>query len=487
MTLPGPAGRPSTFALVAACVLLAAFLLACGGDDPGSATSERLLILEADAHTLEEALEALHEENEGLLQEAAALRDDNASLRGEVQALQQAQSEFIQQQAEAEAAEEHEDDVAEFEEGQEEQLAAVEEAQTRTDERLDGLDTQLQELEEGQALTDDRLDDLDTGLRALQDVVSQVEWVLPALEKWFTGIDKRLVLIEGTGIGRTLSLAAEGGGQAQVINYGAAYGGGRPSVLVLPDPLPEGEIPLIVSLHGFGSDSFYQSLYVPLHTRVNRDGFALLLPNGIENAEGQRFWNPTDGSGKANQDDVGALTALVQEASEEFNPGPVYVFGYSNGGFMAYHLACMGMPGLRAVASLAGTRYYADSECFGAPPVSVLHIHGTDDKVIRYTGDWEGRDPERVDSEPAFYAGAREMVSRWALRGGCEWPLDWYRYALLDLNEDLNRPETSAYDPSEFCDEGIDVQLWASEDSGHSPGYGDAFVDALLDWLLSQE
>ena len=108
-------------------------------------------------------------------------------------------------------------------------------------------------------------------------------------------------------------------------------------MLVLPDPPPEGEIPLIVSLHGFGSDSFFQSLYVPIHQRVNRDGFALLLPNGIENAEGQRFWNPTGGLGKADQDDVAALTALVQEASEEFDVGPVYFFGYSNGGFMAHY------------------------------------------------------------------------------------------------------------------------------------------------------
>ena len=486
MTRVGLAGDLRHYCLVAACVMLAAFLLSCAGDDTDAANTERLLLLESKAHSFEESLEAQHEENEAVLGTVTALRDENAALISDLAALKQAQAEYVQQKEVAEAALEHEKEVADFEEVQEQQLADLEANQARTSERLDELDEQVSVLEEGEALTDERLDELDTTLWALQDVVSQVEWVLPALEKWFTGIDKRLVLLESTGIGRTLSLAAEGGGQAQVINYGAAYGGARPSVLVLPDPLPEEEIPLIVSLHGFGGDSFVQSLYIPLHKRVNRDRFALLLPNGIENAEGQRFWNPTDGSGQADQDDVGALTALVQEASEEFNMGPVYFFGYSNGGFMAYHLACRGMPGLRAVASLAGTRYYGESQCYGAPPVSVLHIHGTDDQVILYGGDVQ-ETSQKGDSEPAFYAGAEEMVSRWALGGGCEWPLDWHRYAALDLNEDLNLPETSAYRLSGFCDEGIDVQLWMSEGSGHSPGYGDAFVDALVDWLLSQQ
>ena len=43
--------------------------------------------------------------------------------------------------------------------------------------------------------------------------------------------------------------------------------------------------------------------------------------------------------------------------------------------------------GIRAVASLASTSYLEDSICNGAPPVSVLHFHGTTDDVIRFDGD----------------------------------------------------------------------------------------------------
>ncbi len=447
---------------VAACLALAATLSACASEGH-NATSEKVLALEAKLHSLEELLEAVQEENTSLQGELAALLEENAAQKSELATLRQEQADYIQAQEAAEAAQEHEEEVAEFEEGQEQQLAALEEGQAHTGERLDDLDSRLQELE---------------------GVASQLELVLPVIEKWFTGMDERVRLLEGTGIERTLRLAAEGGGQAQVINYGAAYGGARSAVLVLPDPLPEGEIPLIVSLHGFGGDSFSQSLYIPLHKRVNRDGFALLLPDGVENDEGQRFWNPTDGFGKARQDDVGALTALVQEAGGEFDMGPMYFFGYSNGGFMSYWMACQGLPGLRAVASLAGTSSTDDSSCEGAAPVSVLHIHGEQDRVVRFHGSEESQLPALRPGER--YAGAKDMYYLWGERAGCD-PNSQEQGENLDLDASIEGEETFTYRFAEGCAEGITVEIWSSDEGGHAPAYGDAFADALLDWLLAQK
>ena len=86
---------------------------------------------------------------------------------------------------------------------------------------------------------------------------------------------------------------------------------------------------------------------------------------------------------------------------------------------MSYHMVCKGLPGLRAVASLAGTSYVEDSSCDGTPPVSVLHIHGTADGVILFDGDETEPDP-KGEIEPAFYAGAQEMVTRWSCQADCE-------------------------------------------------------------------
>ena len=307
-------------------------------------------------------------------------------------------------------------------------------------------------------------------------------------KQWSRDKDEWKSLPEGTTLERTAKLAEDVGGEVHYIDH---PGRGDRTVLVLPADFVDGQTPLIVSLHGYGADSFSHSLYVPLHERVNSDGFALLLPNGAPDGEGNRSWNPTDGTfaektGKASQDDVAYLTELVAEARKLRDFGPVYLFGYSNGGFMAYHMACKGLPGLRAVASLSGTSYVDDSTCDGAPPVSVLHIHGTEDSVILFDGDETQPDP-KSNGERAFYAGAQDMVTRWSHRAGCDWPEDPDPYATLDLDKYVPGPETQAYRLDSNCATGVTIELWMSEGSHHAPGYTTTFTDALLDWLMSQE
>ena len=284
---------------------------------------------------------------------------------------------------------------------------------------------------------------------------------------------------------RTAALAERFGGQVRFLEHPDRD---LAAVLVLPQQLVEGGTPLIVSLHGFGANSADHAEFAPLHERVDADGFALLLPNGQPDTDGNRFWNPTDrccDGGKSGSDDVAYLTQIVAAAQGIAEFGPVYFFGYSNGGFMSYHMACKGLPGLRAVASVAGTSYVKDSSCEGAPAVSVLHLHGTQDSVIRFDGD-ESERSRTDDEEPAFYAGAREMVARWSQRAGCGWPEESRPYASLDLDRLVPGAETRAYRPGTACARGIEIELWVAEGSGHAMYFGDTFVDALLDWLLPQ-
>ena len=236
------------------------------------------------------------------------------------------------------------------------------------------------------------------------------------------------------------------------------------AILVMPLEPIDGN-PLIVSLHGYGSNTANHSGYFPIHRQVVSRGFGLLLPNGTPDGEGNQSWNPTDrvsSTGKASADDYAYLSGLVARAKELKDFGPVYIFGYSNGGFMAYHLACKGLPDLRAVASLAGTSYYDDAECEGAPPVSVLHIHGSADDVILYSG--ETAEPVlEADTEPAAYASAQDMLMRWGERAGCEWPAtsaEFAHYTVLDLDMFVRGPETYAYRLESGCADGIDIQLW---------------------------
>ena len=291
--------------------------------------------------------------------------------------------------------------------------------------------------------------------------------------------DKRVS--PGEALEETARLMEEAGADVLYVEHA---GRGDRTVLAAPRDFADGRTPLIVSLHGYGGNSAGHAEYIPLHEHMNADGFALLLPNGALDAEGNPFWNPTErdaDSGKGGGDDVAYLTELVAEARRLRDFGPVYVFGYSNGGFMAHYLACRGMLGLRAVASLAGTSYVDVSAC-GAPPVSTLHVHGTDDDVILFEGD---RDPEAED-EPAFYAGAWELARAWSARAGCAWPDDPRPYASHDYDRYVGGAETRAYRLESGCAGGAVFELWAGEGSSHGPGYGDAFVGALAGWLLSR-
>ena len=85
-------------------------------------------------------------------------------------------------------------------------------------------------------------------------------------------------LPEGTVLERTVRLAEDSGGEVHYVDHPEREDS---SVLVTPLEFVDGETPLIVSLHGYGGDAASHMTYVPLHERVNTDGFALLLPNGF--------------------------------------------------------------------------------------------------------------------------------------------------------------------------------------------------------------
>ena len=165
---------------------------------------------------------------------------------------------------------------------------------------------------------------------------------------------------------------------------------GRRAALVAPFGAdPTEPLPLIIALHGYGSNVWEHSQYLGLIERINADRFLLLMPSGSRDADGNRFWNATDfccDFDDSDVDDVEYLGWLLAEASQQVAVGPVYVVGHSNGGFMSFRLACEGLPGLVGIVSLAGTTFADESRCADASRVSILQIHGDADDVILYDG-----------------------------------------------------------------------------------------------------
>lgn len=211
---------------------------------------------------------------------------------------------------------------------------------------------------------------------------------------------------------------------------------------------------MLVALHGFGSNSGQLDFYMSLSERVNTGGFAVLLPNGTADPDGTRFWNAADWCcdfDDSGVDDMAYLTGLVTETRGYIDVGRVFFFGHSNGGFMSYRMACDGLPGLRAIASLSGTASLDAADCDGAAPVSVLHIHGTEDKVVRYGGaESTGYSALRDDES---YAGAEELVERWASRAGCDLNATEILPA-FDIDEDAGGAETTPVSYTAGCAHG---------------------------------
>lgn len=257
-------------------------------------------------------------------------------------------------------------------------------------------------------------------------------------------------------------------------------GGDRPAIMIRPRDYVAGTpVPIVMALHGFTSNAADTDRYFGISPRVNTDGIAVILPNGTRNPDGVSFWNATDfccdGYG-IGVDDVGYLNSLVEEASEHVTPDGVYLVGLSNGAFMSYRMACESMPGLRAIAAVAGTTFYDPEVCEGARPVSVLHIHGTDDNVIRFGGG-SGTGGTR-------YPGARETVKRWAARAGCDLDASESR-SPVDLDLTLEGDETTRRHYSAGCLDGIRVELWSVRAGSHVPAFNpDDIGRRIIEWFL---
>lgn len=152
---------------------------------------------------------------------------------------------------------------------------------------------------------------------------------------------------------------------------------------------PAKPLPVVIALHG-GADTMYgYEKKTGFDKLADEHGFLAVYPNGIAFS-----WNAGQCCGPAkvaNTDDTGFVDKLIDRltGSGLADPKRVYVTGFSNGGGLAYRLACEGPGKIAAIgvvsAALAMT-------CKPDHPVSVMVWHGTADPGVPYNGggriDW---------------------------------------------------------------------------------------------------
>ena len=174
---------------------------------------------------------------------------------------------------------------------------------------------------------------------------------------------------------------------------------------VLPPAHADPPTPLVVALHGGLQSVEGLARISHLDEEARRSGFAVVYPVGI-----QRTWNAGRCCGPARQmgiDDVGFVMTVVDRLIDEdgIDPTRVYATGISNGGMLAYRLATEHADRFAAIAPVAASMV---NDGRAGSPVSVLHIHGTRDRMVPFAGGIGERSLTRVAHAPA-----REVVDRW--------------------------------------------------------------------------
>ena len=165
----------------------------------------------------------------------------------------------------------------------------------------------------------------------------------------------------------------------------------RHMAMYLPDGLSAGA-PLVFILHGYGAGIWREN---PMLAAADRHCFAVCLPQGLKDPQGEPSWNvgyPFQQGWKV--DDVKALCRMARHVQKRYRLSRENTFltGMSNGGEMCYLMAYSKQSTFKAVAPIAGLTMAWIYQQLDAPhPIPLMEIHGTEDRVSEWTGDMENQ------------------------------------------------------------------------------------------------
>jgi polyhydroxybutyrate depolymerase len=194
-----------------------------------------------------------------------------------------------------------------------------------------------------------------------------------------------------------------------------------PDSAAIGAPLP---LPLLLVMHGAGGNSVKVEAATGLTRYAIDDNFITVYPNGTAAADidGQLAWNAgacCAAPVRDDVDDVAFIEAVIADISAEYvvDESQIFVAGFSNGGMMAYRLACELGDRIAGVAVVAGA--YNVGECSTDARTSVLVVHGTADLTVPYEGG-----PTNPRTASRFGAWTNKSVADaadfWSARNGCD-------------------------------------------------------------------
>jgi len=230
----------------------------------------------------------------------------------------------------------------------------------------------------------------------------------------------------------------------------------REYILYLPDVYSDdSSLPLVVFLHSYGWKGKIEMWNTDFNEVAEKHGFLIVYPNALPN------WNSgTTSFPTPDTDDVAFIKAVITEMHDLYhiNLERVYATGYSNGGIMAYRLACEAGDQIAAIASVCGAMAESVFEnCKPNRAISILEIHGTRDTYIPLTG------------KPGLKS-IEEGIDFWVTANACE-STETQKMA------DIEPEDESVIEKTSFtnCADGSSVVFMKVENGGHTwPGEDDS-------------
>jgi len=236
-----------------------------------------------------------------------------------------------------------------------------------------------------------------------------------------------------------------------VVHVPPSYDGSKPT-------------PVVLALHGGGTDAASMIRFSGLSDKADKAGFLAVYPNGTGRLPRMLTFNGGNCCAYAmwnNVDDVGFVRALLDDLGTVANVDArrVYATGMSNGAIMAYRLASELADRIAAIAPVGGPM--GTKTCSPKRPVPVMHFHGTADQFAPF----QGGKGEKSRAGTDFFS-VEHSIAAWVEADGC--PKTPAIADLPDAADDGMTVTRKTYGPGR---EGSEVILIAIQGGGHTwPG-----------------
>lgn len=195
------------------------------------------------------------------------------------------------------------------------------------------------------------------------------------------------------GPGALLSPAGGAGPERHRIEVGVSS---REYLVVDPRRTGPAPAPLLIALHGGGGNAQEMLRITGLAQAAGREGFVLVLPEGLGRRDGAGTWNAGGCCAYAARNDVhdvAFVTAVIDEmvSRRDIDASRVYLVGASNGGMLTHRVGVAIPDRLAAIGVVVGAMF--GGEPVAGSPLPVMMINGRDDDVVPVAG---GMSPNRI-------------------------------------------------------------------------------------------